>query len=73
MRREGAPGAPCFLGSVSPALMTQVSQSLAGRLSLVELTPFLVREVPTVPVTRLWCRGGFPEGGALQPRRFPQW
>src|SRR5436190_10757000 len=30
-----------LLGSVSPALMTHVSESLAGRLSLVELTPFL--------------------------------
>jgi predicted AAA+ superfamily ATPase len=70
---RGRVGRALLLGSVSPALMTQVSQSLAGRLSLVELTPFLAREVPTVPVTRLWCRGGFPEGGALQPRRFPQW
>jgi len=31
-----------LLGSVSPALMTQVSESLAGRLSVVELTPFLL-------------------------------
>lgn len=33
-----------LLGSVSPALMTHVSQSLAGRLSLVELTPFVLGE-----------------------------
>ena len=30
-----------LLGSISPTLMTQVSESLAGRLSLVELTPLL--------------------------------
>ena len=34
-----------LLGSVSPALMKQVSESLAGRLSVVELTPFLAPEV----------------------------
>ncbi len=32
------------LGSVSPALMTQVSESLAGRLSLTALTPFPTSE-----------------------------
>jgi len=62
-----------LLGSISPALMTQVSESLAGRLSLVELTPFLATEVPRIPLDRLWCRGGYPEGGASQPGRFPQW
>ena len=34
-----------LLGSVSPSLMTQVSESLAGRLALVELTPFLLNEL----------------------------
>lgn len=62
-----------ILGSVSPSLMVQVSESLAGRLSLVELTPLLANELPRVPLTRVWCRGGYPEGGALRPGRFPQW
>jgi hypothetical protein len=62
-----------ILGSVSPSLMVQVSESLAGRLSLVELTPLLVNELPEAPLTRVWCRGGYPEGGALRPTRFPQW
>lgn len=30
-----------LLGSVAPAMMHQVSESLAGRLALVELSPFL--------------------------------
>ena len=47
-----------LLGSVSPSLMTQVSQSLAGRLSLVELTPFLLNELPGAPVDDLWFTGG---------------
>lgn len=62
-----------LLGSVSPALMTHVSESLAGRLSLAELTPFLLTELPRVSQRRLWCRGGYPEGGALHPRRYPTW
>ena len=63
-----------LLGSVSPALMTNVSESLAGRLSLVELTPFLDREIRE-PSDReaLWLCGGFPEGGVLRRNRFPQW
>jgi predicted AAA+ superfamily ATPase len=62
-----------LLGSVSPTIMRQVSESLAGRLSLVELTPFLCTEAPDRSVTDLWLRGGFPEGGILSPSRFPQW
>jgi predicted AAA+ superfamily ATPase len=62
-----------LLGSVSPALMQRVSESLAGRLSLVELTPFTVSELPRVPLDRLWARGGYPDGGALAEGRFPLW
>ncbi len=63
-----------LLGSVSPGLMVQVSESLAGRLSLVELTPLLWDELPTKAAQeRLWFRGGYPEGGVLQPKRYPQW
>lgn len=63
-----------LLGSVSPALMTQVSESLAGRLSLIELTPLLWSEVPDEAVPeRLWLRGGFPDGGILEPGAFPRW
>ena len=63
-----------LLGSVSPALMTQVLESLAGRLSLVELTPFLQTELRTRPHREnLWLCGGFPDGGVLQRERFPRW
>jgi uncharacterized protein len=61
-----------LLGSVSPALMRNVSESLAGRLSLVELTPFLLNEV-AAPLDDVWLRGGFPDGGILDPAGFPQW
>lgn len=62
-----------LLGSVSPALMRQVSESLAGRLSLVELAPFCASELPDTADERLWRCGGFPDGGVLGGRRFPQW
>jgi predicted AAA+ superfamily ATPase len=63
-----------LLGSVSPTLMTSVSESLAGRLSLVELTPFLDRELQELSDREaLWLCGGFPEGGILHRKRFPQW
>jgi len=63
-----------LLGSVAPALMTQVSESLAGRLSLIELTPFLRAEVPTQAARRRhWLVGGYPDGGLLAPRHFPRW
>lgn len=62
-----------LLGSVSPALMKQVSESLAGRLSLVELTPFLLSELSMNQMDNLWLYGGYPEGGILDPTRFPRW
>ncbi len=63
-----------LLGSVSPSLMTHVSESLAGRLSLVELTPFLLSELKTRAARkRHWLCGGYPEGGVLEPRRYPRW
>ena len=62
-----------ILGSVSPTIMAQVSESLAGRLALVELTPFSLGEVPKLPLMRLWSLGGYPDGGVLGKRRFPEW
>ena len=63
-----------LLGSVSPTLMVHVSESLAGRLSLVELTPFLWSELVTKPSReRLWLCGGYPDGGVLEPTSYPQW
>ena len=52
-----------LLGSIAPSLMEHVSESLAGRLSLIELTPFILTEFPDTPLTALWLRGGFPDGG----------
>jgi hypothetical protein len=72
--RRSKSGRFLLLGSVSPALMHQVSESLAGRLAVVEMTPFLRGECPTqASLARHWLTGGYPEGGLLSPRRFPRW
>lgn len=63
-----------LLGSVSPSLMPHVSESLAGRLSLLELTPLARSELADeARLARHWLVGGYPDGGILTPERFPQW
>jgi hypothetical protein len=62
-----------LLGSVSPALMKQVSESLAGRLALCELTPFMAAEMPASQWDALWYFGGYPDGGVLEASRYPDW
>ena len=63
-----------LLGWVSPALMTNVSESLAGRLSIVEMTPLLRSELRNdTQRERLWLFGGYPDGGVLNGRGFPLW
>ncbi len=62
-----------LLGSVAPALMREVSESLAGRLALVELSPFYLDEVGADALDALWLQGGFPDGGILSPGAMPDW
>lgn len=63
-----------LLGSVSPSLMVRVSESLAGRLSMLELTPFLWTELRSKAARRrLWLCGGYPDGGVLGPKPYPRW
>lgn len=62
-----------LLGSVSPALMAQVSESLTGRLALCELTPLLGQEVGWERLDDLWRLGGYPDGGILDAGQFPEW
>lgn len=62
-----------LLGSISPSLMRNVSESLAGRLSVVELAPLSWLELPNEGRERLWHCGGFPDGGVLDGRGFPDW
>ena len=48
------------LGSASPALVTGVSESLAGRIGFVDLEGLLLDEVGAARRDRLWLRGGLP-------------
>ena len=50
-----------LLGSASRELLRQSSESLAGRIAYLELTPLLADEAITHPIDELWLRGGFPE------------
>lgn len=52
-----------LLGSASPALLRQSSESLAGRIIYVELAPFSISEIKKNKQSdhsKLWLRGGFP-------------
>jgi len=62
-RRSGRrTGLYLLLGSASLDLMRQSGETLAGRVSYLELQPFDVLEVGPTPADRdrLWLRGGFP-------------
>lgn len=63
-RRAGRrSGLYLLLGSASLDLLRQSGETLAGRVSYLELHPFDVLEVGNTPADRdrLWLRGGFPE------------
>ncbi len=48
------------LGSASRDLLRQSSESLAGRIGYIELTPFSLSEISGEQKDSLWIRGGFP-------------
>ncbi len=79
-RRKGnKTGLFLFLGSASLELLQQTGESLAGRISLLELFPVNALEYDATQkekMNRLWLRGGFPEsllaesdGDSIQWRR----
>jgi predicted AAA+ superfamily ATPase len=49
-----------ILGSASRDLIRQSSETLAGRIDHIELTPFSLMETGAESCQRLWLRGGFP-------------
>ena len=55
-----------LLGSASKELLQQSSETLAGRIRYLELTPFTVKELHQndplgFNIEKLWFRGGFPD------------
>lgn len=65
--QDRRPGRFLILGSAGPDLLHQGSETLAGRIRFVELTPFLLPEVvhasgsPARAMKKLWLRGGYPD------------
>ncbi len=49
-----------ILGSASPDLLSQSSETLAGRIAIVEMAGFTLEELNRPDLSRLWLRGGFP-------------
>lgn len=58
--RQPLPAKFFILGSASQDLLRQTSESLAGRLELVEMGGFDITEVGKKKESQLWFRGGFP-------------
>ncbi|RME93727.1 MAG: ATP-binding protein [Candidatus Hydrogenedentota bacterium] len=58
--RKPLPARFLILGSASPRLIQNASETLAGRIEFIELTPFQLREVSFQNYNKHWLRGGFP-------------
>ena len=65
--RAPAKGRFLLLGSASPALLQTAAETLAGRVGLLELTPFRAVELSGMPHARdRWFCGGYPPVHALR-------
>lgn len=58
--RPGSPARFLILGSASPDLLRQSSESLAGRIAYHELSGLNLAEVGAEQLDKLWLRGEFP-------------
>ncbi len=58
--RKPNPARFLILGSASPELLKQSSESLAGRIYYHELSGFSLEEVGVENAEKLWLRGGLP-------------
>lgn len=58
--RKPLPAHFLILGSASPALLQQSSETLAGRVETIPLSGFNLSEVGPAQMNRHWLRGGYP-------------
>ena len=58
--RENVPAKFLLLGSAGPALLKQSSESLSGRIEIIEIAGFNLGETGVGDMNTLWRRGGFP-------------
>lgn len=69
-----------ILGSAQPTLVRQVSESLAGRVGILELSPLTVQETasgdaPITDYSQVWLCGGYPDavGASARGGHFRDW
>ncbi|RMF21701.1 MAG: ATP-binding protein, partial [Deltaproteobacteria bacterium] len=67
--RPKIPARFLVLGSASPELLRQTSESLAGRIAYHELPGLALDEVGGKHLNRLWLRGGFPRSYTARSNR----
>jgi len=65
--RRRTPARFLILGSASPELLRQSSETLAGRIAFVEMAGFAL--VGAAKLARLWCRGGMPRSFLAKTER----
>jgi hypothetical protein len=58
--KTNANGQFLILGSASRDLIKQSGETLAGRISYLEITPFLRKEVLDIDFIDYWVKGGYP-------------
>ena len=58
--RPDLPARFLILGSASPALVKGASETLAGRISFIDVSGFSLSEVGVEHLAKRWWRGGFP-------------
>ncbi|MCF6277239.1 MAG: ATP-binding protein [Anaerolineales bacterium] len=58
--RANSPARFIILGSAEPSLLKKTSESLAGRISFIDVSGFSIDEVGDKKQNKLWWRGGFP-------------
>jgi predicted AAA+ superfamily ATPase len=59
--KKREPGRFVILGSASPDLLQRSSESLAGRITYLEMQPVNFEELPVKDLYRHWLYGGYPD------------
>jgi hypothetical protein len=69
--KNNRPGQLLLLGSASRDLIKQSSETLAGRVSYIEISPFTALEVEDL--RRLWIQGGYPDSFSFDSELSFDW
>lgn len=69
--KNNRPGQLLLLGSASRDLIKQSSETLAGRVSYIEINPFVASEVDDL--RRLWVQGGYPDSYSFNSELSFDW